>query len=155
MASERLRAHSGSSVAIDFTNWPKLLPELPVFAFRITPAGLVEWLGDEPVGEPDLRIGVDASNPVMVLAQTLFGTRPQVTVTGDATFASDINWLIENLRWDVQDDLARLVGAGPAQQISRMARVVAQGLREAVGAVRGLVGKASAPPGSPEGPPTR
>jgi ubiquinone biosynthesis accessory factor UbiJ len=51
-------------------------------------------------------------------------------VVGNAQLAADVSWLIDNLRWDVQDDLARVVGAGPAREIARFGNLVATGLRE-------------------------
>ena len=153
MAMERLRAHRGSTLQVEFTGWPALLPRLPTFGFRITPAGLVEWLGDERIDEADLRIEVDASNPALAFAHLLGGARPQVSVAGDAAFAADVNWLIDNLRWDIQDDLAQLVGSGPAHQIARLAKVAADALREAARTLGGLVGKGA--PGAPGGPPPR
>ncbi|MGH8798567.1 MAG: hypothetical protein ACREXI_16020, partial [Caldimonas sp.] len=44
VAMERLRMHRGSTLQVEFGGWPALLPQLPTYAFRITPAGLVEWL---------------------------------------------------------------------------------------------------------------
>ena len=44
VAMTRLQRHSGSTVLIGFKGWPSLLPALPVVAFHVTPAGLVEWL---------------------------------------------------------------------------------------------------------------
>ena len=140
-AVERLRAHAGRCVQLQFDGWPALLPALPNLVFRVTPAGLVEWCGAEPPAEPDLRVSVDASNPALAMTQALAGTRPKVDVAGDAAFATDLNWLFDNLRWDVQDDLARAVGAAPAREIARVAGGVAAGLREAVRTLGGLVSR--------------
>ena len=141
VANERLRKHAGRCMALHFSGWPPMLPPLPVTVFRVTPAGLIEWCGDDAPAEPDLRVTIDASNPALAMAQALVGTRPRVEVSGDAAFATDLNWLFDNLRWDLQDDLARVVGAGPAREITRIAGGVAAGLREAVRAVGGLVAR--------------
>ncbi|HWH84408.1 MAG TPA: hypothetical protein VNU71_19430 [Burkholderiaceae bacterium] len=141
VATERLRAHAGRSLLLQVQGWPALLPPLPPTAFRVTPAGLFEWCGSEPPALPDLQVSVEASNPALALAQALAGTRPKVEVAGDAAFAADLNWLIDNLRWDVQDDLAGIVGAAPAREITRLAGGVAAGLREAVRAVSGLLAR--------------
>jgi ubiquinone biosynthesis protein UbiJ len=147
VAAQRLRVHAGRCMALQFEGWPALLPPLPPTAFRVTPAGLVEWCGAEPGGAPDLRVRIDASNPALAMLQALAGTRPKVDVAGDAAFATDLNWLFDNLRWDVQDDLARLVGQAPAREIARLAEGVAAGMREAARAVGGLVARrASAEP---------
>ena len=153
VAMQRLRVHSGSSLQVAFTGWPALLPPLPTLAFRITPAGLVEWLGDERPSDADLRIDVDASNPALALAHLLTGAKPAVSVAGNAALAADVNWLIDNLRWDIQDDLARIVGDAPAHEIGRLARAIADAVREAARTLGGLVAKGSA--GASAGPSAR
>lgn len=151
VATERLRAHGGRCIGLHFEGWPALLPALPSTAFRVTPAGLVEWCGDDMPADPDLRVSIDASNPALAMAQALAGTYPKVDVAGDAAFAADLNWIFDNVRWDVQDDLARMVGQAPAREIARIAGGVAAGLREAVRTLTGLVargrdGAAGSPP---------
>jgi ubiquinone biosynthesis protein UbiJ len=141
VAAERLRPHAGATLQVEFAGWPTLLPPLPTVAYRITPAGLVEWLGGERLDAPVLRIEVDASNPALSFVQALGGQRPAVHVTGDAALAADVSWLIDNLRWDMQDDLARLIGAGPAHEVARLAGAIGSGIREMVRAAGGLVGR--------------
>jgi len=141
VATQRLGTHAGRSIQLNFNGWPTLLPALPATAFRVTKAGLLEWCASEVPADPDLRVIVDASNPALTMAQALVGTRPQVDVAGDAAFAADLNWLFDNLRWDVQDDLARIVGQAPAREIARVAGGVAAGMREAAKAVSGLVAR--------------
>ena len=75
-------------------------PRRSPFASR--PPGLVEWIeapGDLP---PDLRVAIDAANPALAFVRFVVGERPELRVEGDAAFATDVNWLIENLRWDVR-----------------------------------------------------
>ena len=141
VATQRMSVHAGRSIRVQFDGWPSLLPPLPPTAFRVTPAGLVEWCGAEAPAEPDLRVNIDASNPALAMAQALSGTRPQVAIAGDAALATDLNWLFDNLRWDVQDDLARIVGQAPAREISRVAGGIAAGMREAVKTLSGLVAR--------------
>ena len=47
----------------------------------------------------------------------LGGTPPAVQIDGDAQLAGDMNWLLQNLRWDVAADLERLFGPAVAQQL--------------------------------------
>jgi ubiquinone biosynthesis protein UbiJ len=77
-----------------------------------------------------------------MFARSLVGERPRIEVAGDAAFASDVNWLFDNLRWDVQDDLARIVGDAPAREITRLGRAVAAAVREAAHALDGLAARA-------------
>ena len=139
VATDRLRGHSGRCIQVQFDGWPSLLPPLPSTAFRVTPAGLLEWYGADAPPDADLRVRIDASNPALAMAQALTGERPKVDVAGDAAFAADLSWLFDNLRWDVQDDLARLVGQAPAREMARVAGGIAAGLREAARAIGGLV----------------
>lgn len=139
VAMQRLAAHQGRCISFSFDGWPHVLPVLPATAFRITPAGLVEWCGAEPPAAFDLRVGIDASNPAMAMAQALAGTRPKVEVSGDAVLATDLNWLFDNLRWDVQDDLSRAIGAAPARELARLGGGVADGVRALARGVAGWV----------------
>ena len=62
-------------------------------------------------------MALDASNPAALLWAVAAGQTPAVQVEGDARLAGDVNWLLENLRWDVAADLDRLFGPGPAQAL--------------------------------------
>jgi len=151
-ALARLRPHAGRSVRLQLQGWPRLLPPPPSLAFVVTPAGLLEWCGHTPPAAVDLTLSVDASNPALAFAQGLAGRRPPVEIAGDAGLATDISWLMDNLRWDVQDDLARLVGNAPAHELARVGGLLAGGLREAVAALSALAARAGG--ASPE-PPVR
>jgi ubiquinone biosynthesis protein UbiJ len=149
-ATERLRPHAGRHLRLEATNWPSLLPALPALAFDITPAGLLEWRGDsaeaaEALPPADLHIAVDASNPALALLQGLAGQKPNIDITGDAQLAADVSWLIDNLRWDIADDLSRLVGHTPARELARLGGWVATGLRDVAGR---LGARASRPGGT-------
>jgi ubiquinone biosynthesis protein UbiJ len=131
VAARRLQPHAGRYIQLRLDSWPALLPVLAPTVFAITPAGLVEWCGDEAVAEPALRISIDASNPALSLVQALTGERPKVEISGDAGLAADLNWLFDNLRWDVQDDLSRLVGPAAARELARVGGAVARAMRSA------------------------
>lgn len=138
VATERLRPHSGRTVTLSLAGWPALLPAPPALAWRVSAAGLLEWCGlpgGPGPGEtpaPDLRVTIDAANPAALFARALAGERPAVQVEGDAAFAADIGWLLQNLRWDVAADLERLFGPVLAQQLHELARALARGLRSAL-----------------------
>ncbi|MEO5696859.1 MAG: hypothetical protein ABIQ60_06960 [Burkholderiaceae bacterium] len=143
VACQRLQVHTGRCFRFQFERWPSVLPPLPATSFRITPAGLVEWCGAEAPADADLIVTVEASNPARSMLQAATGTRPSVDVAGDAALATDLNWLFDNLRWDVQDDLERMFGAAPAREIARVARAVATGMREAARTLGELVERGS------------
>jgi ubiquinone biosynthesis protein UbiJ len=135
VALARLAPHAGRELAMEFTGWPPLLPPPPALRWRVTPAGMLEWGGlGAGAAAPELRITVDARNPAALLARALTGERPSVQVDGDAAFAADIGWLLQNLRWDVAGDLERFFGPVVAQQLHQVGRALARGLRAAIDA---------------------
>jgi ubiquinone biosynthesis protein UbiJ len=99
----------------------------------------------------DLQLRLDAANPALLLARIAAGEQPRVDVQGDAQFAADLSWLMDNLRWDVQDDLERLVGPAPAHEIARIGRLLASGLRHDLRTLSGLAARTprTEPPGEP------
>jgi ubiquinone biosynthesis protein UbiJ len=151
VATHRLKSHAGRCISLTLERWPSLLPPVPPLAFLVTPAGLLEWAGDvgdtaQPPTAADLQVRIDAANPAMLMVQGLSGQRPRIEVAGDAMFAADVSWLFENLRWDMQDDLARLVGEVPAREMTRFGGFLAIGLREVVQRLARLAPGASEPP---------
>ena len=125
-AMTRLSPFAGRAVVVRLAGWPSLLPAAPDLSLAVTPAGLWERLDVAP---PDaLLIELDASNPALLALGALTGERPRVTVQGDANFAGEINWLMANLRWDIEDDLAALVGPAFAHQLGSFGRSVGQAL---------------------------
>ena len=148
-AMERLRAHTDKTLRFESEGWPQLLPAPSPIAFRVTPAGLVEWIEVPGPLVPDLRVAIEASNPALAFAKFMVGERPSLRIEGDAALAGDLNWLIENLRWDMQEDLSRLVGDAPAREIARFGNALAKAIREAAKALDGLARRserAGAPP---------
>ena len=129
-AVQRLLPHRGRVLRLELQHLPRLLPSPPPLAFVVTPAGLVEWCR-EPV-DADLRVRLDAGNPAALALQALSGTLPPVAIEGDAQLATDVDWLLKNLRWDVADDLQRLFGPVAAQEIHRVGSLLARGLRAAL-----------------------
>lgn len=128
-ATARLLPHNGRTIELELQSWPKLLPALPRLQWRISPAGLLEWCGVEPQGAADLAVRVDAANPALMFARALAGEPPQLSIAGDAQLATDIQWLVDNLRWDVEGDLERLFGPVVAAQLGRLGSALARGLR--------------------------
>ena len=130
-AVARLQPHAGRTLSLKVTGVPPLLPPLPALDFRITLAGRLEWCGAEGVTEPDLTVQVQAPPPLEAVFGALSGQRPAVHVEGDADLAAAVNWLFDHLRWDVADDLHRLVGPGVAQGLVDLAARARAGLAEA------------------------
>ena len=128
-AMQRLAVHQGRVIALALLHWPSWLPAAPVPKFRVTPPGLLEWHGLDDGVEATLTVQIDASNPALLFARSLAGEPPPLTIAGDAALASDIQWLVDNLRWDVEADLERFFGPVVARQLGRLGSSLAAGLR--------------------------
>jgi ubiquinone biosynthesis protein UbiJ len=111
-----------------------------------TPAGLFELAAE--VAVPDLTLTVTDESPFALAQAVLRGDKPGVRIEGDVLFAAEINWLVDNLRWDVEDDLARVIGDVPAHTLGDMGRRVAEALRSFVAARK--PGAGTEPPKAPE-----
>jgi ubiquinone biosynthesis accessory factor UbiJ len=91
VAADKLRPHSGATLSLTLQGWPALLPAPPALAWRVTPAGLLDWCGAEGVAAPDLGVRLDASNPAATLSRVLGGEPPEVQIEGQAQLAGDVN----------------------------------------------------------------
>jgi ubiquinone biosynthesis protein UbiJ len=131
-ATERLQPHQGRSLAVTWVQWPPFLPPpLPV-AWQVTPAGLLERIALEPPAAA-LRVVIDVSQAPRWWAALQAGEPPPLEIQGDAQFAADVSWLIANVRWDAEDDLARVIGDAPARELARIGRGMADAIRGFVG----------------------
>ncbi len=144
-APERLVRHAGRCVALRADALPSWLP---VLRFRVTPAGLLEWAPEEggPEANDELQMSFEASSPARAVLDWLNGRRPDVAIRGDAAFAADLHWVVENLRWDVQADLSRLFGPVAAEALARAGRGVAAALRGAAQTAAALAAGANGSP---------
>lgn len=130
-ATSRLQVHAGRVIRLQFPAAPRPLPSLPDVTLRITPAGLFETAGD--VTPPaDVTVRPRRGAPFAPVVDALRGQRPTFDYDGDPALAADLAWLVEHLRWDVGDDLARFVGPGPSEHIVRTLTALGRGLRDAV-----------------------
>lgn len=99
---------------------------------QITPAGLFDLA--DTAGSPDLVITVDQGSPLDLARTAIQGGKPAVRIEGDVQLAAEINWMADHLRWDVEEDLARVIGDVPAHTLACVGRSVAD-------AARGVIGK--------------
>ena len=132
-AQQRLVRQKGRRVQL---KWRDLRFEL-VF----TPAGLLER--QEPSAQADLVLSLNEPSPFHLVKTVLQGQRPPVRIEGDVQLAAEVNWLIDHVRWDPEEDLARLVGDAPAHTLAQMAQRMVAGLRAFVAQRRPGAGGAS------------
>lgn len=147
VAMAKLKPHAGRTVDIRWTS--SFQPPLPGFLrqgqtapgnaaptawrFVITPAGLFEAIdAAAPAAMPSaggLTITIHLPDPLTLARLALRGERPEVNIEGDAALAEVASWMMKNLRWDVQDDLARWLGTAPAELLRTVGESVRQSLQ--------------------------
>lgn len=96
-----------------------------------TPAGLLDLAS--PAAVPDLTLTITEDSPWNLTQAALRGDKPPVRIAGDVQFAAEVNWLVDNVRWDLEDDLSRVIGDGPAHAAGQAGRSLAQALRKFIG----------------------
>ena len=107
-----------------------------------TAAGLVDLA--EAEAKPDLVLVLTEESPLAVAQGLLRGERPTVRIAGDVQLAAEVNWLVDHVRWELEEDLARIVGDAPAHAMGQAARGMATALRQFIGVtVKTDSGKAS------------
>ena len=129
------------------------------FTMRLvaTPAGLLDLAVASAA--PDLTLTLAEESPWQLAQTAARGDKPPVRIAGDVQFAAEINWLVDHVRWDVEEDLSRLVGDAPAHAIGQGLRRMRDGLRKfAATAVKpadvpatGVVQPTPSPPPGPSG----
>lgn len=100
------------------------------FAIKLiaTPAGLLDRA--PPEASADLVLAVTEESPLALAQAALRGDKPAVRIEGDVQLAAEVNWLVDHVRWDVEEDLSRVMGDAPAYALGQAARVMAQALRQ-------------------------
>lgn len=143
VAMAKLKAHVGRTVDIRWTS--SFVPPFAAWLapgstsadwapqpvrLTVTPAGLFEVTTAD--GAPDTPVGltltVHLTAPWTMARRALQGERPEVSIDGDAALAETASWLMKNLRWDIEDDLARWLGNTPSQVL----RSVGESLKDAM-----------------------
>jgi ubiquinone biosynthesis protein UbiJ len=100
------------------------------FQCVFTPAGLIEIIAPEATSKvADLVLRVNESSPVALVKTVLQGEKPAIRIEGDVQLAAEVNWLIDHVRWDPEEDLARLMGDAPAHTLMQTAQRVVDALR--------------------------
>ncbi len=107
-----------------------------------TPAGLLDLA--PPGTTPDLVLEVTQESAWELAQAALRGDRPAVQIEGDVQWAAEVNWLVDHVRWDLEEDLARMLGDAAAHTLGQIGRQAARTLREFIGAGSTGASKASA-----------
>lgn len=139
-AMQRLAQHAGKSLRLQWRSWPDFLPaaltaRLPQpmpATWAISGAGLLDFqpagaagataddTAPPPEADSSLVVTLDSGDIARWLLAGAGSGRPPMDIQGDAALAAEVGWLADHLRWDIEDDLARVVGDAPAHQIARL-----------------------------------
>lgn len=122
-AMERLARQKGRIVLIQWRTF--------TFKIAITPAGLLDVADADAAS--DLTLQITDDNPLAIAQALMQGQKPAVRIEGDVQLAADVNWLADHVRWDMEEDLARVMGDAPAHGLVQAAKTLAQGLKQFVG----------------------
>lgn len=105
-ARARLVAYAGRRARFDMPPF--------AFGFAIAPDGRVIPNPDPDSADVVIRMPAE---PSLLISQGLDKAMAQATVDGNAEFATELSFVLRNLRWDAEEDLAKLVGDIPARRI--------------------------------------
>lgn len=100
--------------------------------FIATPAGLLDRAPAEAT--VDLLLAVIEESPFSLVQAVLRGDKPTVRIEGDVQLAAEANWLVDHVRWDLEEDAAKVMGDAPAHALGQAVRRMAAALRQFAGA---------------------
>jgi ubiquinone biosynthesis protein UbiJ len=109
-AREKLAPFAGEVVEVR-------APPLPALRFTITPDGRLQAGGAEPSLVVTLRPEILAA-----LARGRDHALRAIEVSGNAQLGNEMMFLARYLRWDVEEDLSRLLGDVAAHRLARLGR---------------------------------
>lgn len=138
-ATERLARQKGRSMLVQWQAYS--------FKVMFTPAGLLDLAGSS--ASPDLVLTLTETSPVALVQGWVAGDKPAVRIEGDVQLAADVNWLSDHVRWDVEADLARIVGDVPAHLLVDGTRKIAAALSQFVARGRSAANSAPQSEGAP------
>jgi ubiquinone biosynthesis protein UbiJ len=132
-ARDKLRPHAGKTAVIHVgaLNFSFAVGE----AGLITPAPAAGSAG----GDPALEVTLAPAS----LLDALRGTESALKsagIHGDAEFAATVMFLVKNLRWDIEEDLSRVIGDIAAHRLVADAQSLVAWERDARGRLLGSMG---------------
>lgn len=122
-----------------------------VFSVRLqaTPAGLLDLA--PALVQPDLTLTLTDDSPFSIAQAALRGDKPAVRIAGDVQLAAEVQWLVDHVRWDIEEDLSRVIGDAPAHALGQAMHRLGDGLRRFAGGAR--AGDPAAGPAATTTPP--
>jgi ubiquinone biosynthesis accessory factor UbiJ len=123
-AMQRLARQKGRFVKFAWQQFTLLL--------TATPVGLLA-VASQPSdvnSKIDLLLEITDTDVADLGQKLMRGDKPIVRIEGDIQLAAEVQWLTQNVQWDLEDDLARVIGDVPAHHVTTAARAVQGKLKE-------------------------
>jgi ubiquinone biosynthesis protein UbiJ len=97
-----------------------------------TAVGLLAVASQPPAEDQkvDLLFEVIDTDVAALGKKLMQGDKPNLRIEGDVQLAAEVQWLAQNVQWDLEGDLARIVGNVPAHHITSNLRELRSKLRE-------------------------
>jgi len=118
-ALSRLKRQKGRCIQLQWQD--KIIQLSP------TPAGLLERVSQPKF---DLKLSLTDASPLAMASAVMKGEKPGVHIEGDVQLAAEVNWLIDHVRWDVEEDLSKLMGDAAANTLVSMGRQAFQAMQQ-------------------------
>ena len=118
-ALSRLKRQKGRCIQLQWQD--------KVIQLSPTPAGLLERVSQPKF---DLKLSLTDASPLAMASAVLKGEKPGVHIEGDVQLAAEVNWLIDHVRWDVEEDLSKLLGDASANTLVSMGRQAFQAMQQ-------------------------
>lgn len=122
-ARARLQPHAGRTARL------ALGPLLEVDFSVASDGHLAQWMGDE---SPDVTLRLSPGDLPSLLAKGSAELMREVRIEGNADFAEALGFVFRNLRWDAEEDFARIFGDLAAHRMVGDGRRIAEQGRLAI-----------------------
>ncbi|MFW7342212.1 SCP2 sterol-binding domain-containing protein [Pollutimonas sp. H1-120] len=134
-ARDRLSRHSGKTVRFAIGRFKT--------GFAIQASGLVQAC--DPAVVPDVTLTIPSDKlpglPAVLRSRDPDAVAEIMHIEGDAGLARVVSDLARDLRWDIEEDLAKLVGDMAALRLLQAGKAVMQGVQLTAGRLAGNVGE--------------
>ena len=116
-ARERFKPYAGKTARLACAPF--------ALALVVQPDGLIAATDEAEAQRFDVTVSVPRDALPAFLQGGQAAVMKHVKIEGDAEFATTIAKLAEHLRWEPEEDLARVIGDAPAYRIGAVVRTVA------------------------------
>ncbi|GLU32986.1 SCP2 sterol-binding domain-containing protein [Trinickia caryophylli] len=113
-ARARLAPYAGKTARLVFSTIAMTLV--------VQPDGHLAAIDEAEAHEPDVSLAVPADAVAAFIEGGQAAVMKHVKIEGDAEFATLIGKLAEHLRWEPEEDLAKLIGDAPAYRLAALVR---------------------------------